>query len=55
MRMMQRIMEKINKGTEVEAAIVVVPLGTVTKANYYITKILTRFSVRIYLQKEKMI
>lgn len=48
--MKQRVMKRVNKKrTEVEAAIMVAPLGTVKKSNYYITVILTRLSTGIYL------
>lgn len=52
--MKQRVMKRVNKKrTEVEAAIMVAPLGTVKKSNYYITVILTRLSTGIYLHKKK--
>lgn len=38
--MKQRVMKRVNKKrTEVEAAIMVAPLGTVKKSNYYIIDI----------------
>lgn len=51
--MKQRVMKRVNKRTEIEAAIMVAPLGTVKKSNYYITVILTRLSTGIYLHKNK--
>lgn len=51
--MKQRVMKRVNKRTEVEAAIMVAPLETVKKSNYYITVILTRLNTGIYLQKTK--